>query len=162
MQGFEWPLRSRQTLIPFAYPLFHIPSFDALLGFLDLISSFILPYYHGYGYTRVLYYFHSLSRRSDSENVCKFDIWLDIRTWISCINAFFTTFLRNLFVTVHIEIPFSFKATIKNICIDAITILNFDFHGPSRLLRALVRRTGCTPHSWGLFRAMSAYSAMVY
>ena len=29
--GFERPLRSRQTLIPFPYSIFHIPSFDALL-----------------------------------------------------------------------------------------------------------------------------------
>ena len=96
------------------------------------------------GYCTTLY-FHSLFSHSDFKYVCKFDIWLDIRARIFCINAFSTTFLQNLFVTVHIEIPFSFKATIKNICIVAITILNFDFHGPLRLLRALVRRTGCTP-----------------
>ena len=71
------------------------------------------------GYTRVLYYFHSLFRHSDSENVYKFDIWLDIRTWISCTNAFSTTLLRNLFMTVHMEIPFQLQSNNKNTCIVA-------------------------------------------
>ena len=112
--GFERPLRSRQTLIPFPYPIFHIPSFDALLWFLDLI--FCLSYFtstKSNGYTGVLYYFHSLFCHSDSENVCKFDIWLDIRAWISYINAFSTTFLRNLFMTMHMEIPFQLQSNNK-------------------------------------------------
>ena len=65
------------------------------------------------GYHRELYYFSLLYCHSDSENVCMFEIRFDIRALISCINVIYTTFLQNLFVIVHMEISFRFKATIK-------------------------------------------------
>ena len=83
------------------------------------------------GYTRELYYFPSLYRHSDSENVCMFEIRLDIGALISSMNAFSTTFLRNLFVIVHMDISLSFKATIKHLCNIA------HFHFELRYSRAL-------------------------
>ena len=83
------------------------------------------------GYTRELYYFPSLYRHSDSENVCMFEIRLDIGALISSMNAFSTTFLRNLFVIVHMDISLSFKATIKHLQI------NVHFHFELRYSRAL-------------------------
>ena len=74
-------------------------------------------------YTLELYYFSPLYRHSDSENVCMFEIMFDIRALISCINVIHTTFLRNLFVIVHMEISFRFKATLTNSC----NIAHFNF-----------------------------------